>query len=134
MSENTKAEAHAGSFGLRAPFISSGIERGELAQLVAGAVRSMGEGIVGQGRTLIGHVKAFASVPGGSLQINLVDLDLGPEKEDRLPEGAIVEGEMRFMAAAVGLTDEELERIVKGSLEPLGLRLEMGILGHKHEH
>ncbi len=134
MKENTKDEAHAGSFGLRLLFTSPGIERGELAQLVTEAVRSVGEGIVGQGRTLIGHVKAFTSVPGGSLRINMVDLDLGPEKEDRLPEGAIVEGEMRFMAAAVGLTDEELERIVKGSLEPLGLRLEMGILGLQHEH
>ena len=134
MNENTKDEAHAGSFGLRVLFTTPGIEREELTPLLTEAVRSVGEGIVGQGRTLIGHVKAFASVPGGSLQINLVDLDLGPEKEDRLPEGAIVEGEMRFMAAAVGLTDEELERIVKGSLEPLGLRLELGILGLKHEH
>ncbi len=134
MNENTKDEAHAGSFGLRVLFTTPGIEREELTPLLTEAVRSVGEGIVGQGRTLIGHVKAFASVPGGSLRINMVDLDLGPEKEDRLPEGAIVEGEMRLMAAAVGLTDEELERIVKGSLEPLGLRLELGILGLKHEH
>ena len=134
MSENTKDEAHAGSFGLKLLFTSPGIERRDLAQLVTGVVRSVGEGIVGRGKTLIGHVKAFVSVPGGSLQINMVDLDLGPEKDDRLPGGPIIKGEIRLMAAVVGLTDKELERIVESSLEPLGPRLDMDILEHKHEN
>ena len=134
MSENTKDESHAGSFGMRLLFTSRGIERGELAELIVGAVRSMGNSIVAQKGMLIGHVKAFVSVPGGSLQVNMVDLDLGPEKEDRLPEGAIVEGEMKFMAAVVGLTDRELEKIVRSNLEALGPRLELGILGHRHDH
>ena len=101
---------------------------------MTGVIHSVGEGIVGRGRTLIGHVKAFVSVPGGSLQINMVDLDLGPEEDDRLPEGTIVKGEIRFMAAVVGLTDKELEQIVESSLEPLDSRLDMDILEHKHEH
>ena len=39
-----------------------------------------------------------------------------------------------FMAAVVGLTDRELEKIVRSNLEALGPRLELGILGHRHDH
>ncbi len=134
MSEDTKEEAHAGSFGLKLRFTSSGIERAELADLIVEAVRSTGVSIGNKRKFLIGHVKAFTSVPGGSLQVNLVDLDLGPEKDDRLPEGAITNGEVRFMAAVVGLSDHELEEILEGALEPLEERLELDIKEHKHEH
>ena len=134
MNEDTKVAAHAGSFGLKLLFTSPGIERGELADLVIGAVRSIGEDIGRRHRTLIGHVKVLLSVPGGSLRVNMVDLDLGPEKEDRLPDGPIVKGEIRLMAAAVDLTDEELEEMLENSLEPLQQELEVDILEHKHEH
>ena len=131
MNEDTKAAAQAGSYGRKLLFTTPGIGREELAYLITGAVRSIGDEIGRRRGMLIGHVKAFLSVPGGSLQVNLVDLDLGTEKNDRLPAGKIMEGEIKFMAAAVGVDDAALEEIFQNSLEPLRNKLEMGIMAHK---
>ncbi len=132
--ENTKAAAHAGSYGMKLLFTSPGIDGGELADLIIGAVRSIGDEIGRRRKMLIGHVKVFISVPGGSLQVNMVDLDLGPEKNDRLPADKITEGEIRLMAAVVGLDDATLEQIIQNGLGPLRHKLEMDIMAHMHEH
>jgi len=134
MSESSKDMAKAGSFGLKLRFRAPrGIYSGDLAALVVEAVRSMGSEVERR-RALIGHIKVYLTVPGGSLKVNLVDVGLGPEKEDALPPGTVDQGEIRFMAALVGVTDHEVEHLIEESLEPLQEKLEVDILEHKHEH
>ncbi|NLK24999.1 MAG: hypothetical protein GX307_00255 [Euryarchaeota archaeon] len=135
MSENSKEMAGASSFGLRLRFQSpKGMGREELATLVVRMLRSMGEAVDQTGRALIGHIKVFLTVPGGSLKANLVDLDLGPETENDLPGELIESGEIRYMAAVIGLTDEEVEQLMEGSLGSLQHKLKIDVLEHKHEH
>ena len=132
MNDDTKEEAHAGSFGLRLAFKSTGIERKELNNLMTGTILSLGKDIDDYGKTLIGHIKAFISVPGGSLRINMVDLKIGPGTDDRLPEGNISEGEIRLMVAAIGISDKELKRLSQKSLEPMSRMLRLEVQTHEH--
>lgn len=135
MTESSKDIARAGSFGLKLRFRSPrGIYSEDLAALVVEAVRAMGEEVGRRKGALIGHIKVFLTVPEGTLKVNLVDMGLGPEKEDALPKGTVERGEMRFMAAVIGVTDHDVEHLIEESLEPLQRKLEVEVLEHKHEH
>jgi hypothetical protein len=65
--------------------------------------------------------------------VNLIDTDLGPETLNRLTSPEVKEGEIKFMAALVGLGDEDVEEIMEDSLEILDGRLELEMEEHDHD-
>lgn len=135
MTESSKDLAGAGSFGMKVHLHSRrGIHGEDLADLVVRTIARMGELVVERRGNLIGHIKAFLRVPDGTLQVNLVDPGLGPEKIDELPRETIVEADMKFMSALVGLSDRDVEDLMEKSLEVLQEKMEVEVREHHHEH
>lgn len=135
MSENSKELADAGTFGLKADFHAHpAISPPELIGLMEGMLKSVGQKVMEAKGFLLGHIKAFVTTPRGTLKVNLIDIDLGPEVLDRLGPDSIDSGEIKFMAALVGLEDEDVEEIMEDSLEILDGRLELEMEEHNHDH
>lgn len=132
--ENTKDEADAGSFGMLVKFHSEeGVQTSKLASLMDDVLLNVAEEIVKEKRHLMGHIKAFVTVPDGTLKLNIIDLDLGVESVNHIKGDIVRSGEMRFMAAIVGLHDEDLEEIMEESVELLKPSFEVEIEGHEHD-
>lgn len=135
MSEDSKEAADAGSFGMKVHFHShDGMETGKFVSLVEDALTDVGKKVMEEHGSLIGHIKAFVTTDHGTLKVNLIDLELGPESLNRIQSPTVREGEMNFMAALVGLSDHRVEEIMEGSLEVLEGPLELDIEEHEHEH
>lgn len=133
--ENSKELADAGSFGMQFRFRAHGcMDVDRFIGLVEGALTEVGKRATKKRNMLIGHIKAFVSTEHGTLQVNLVDLKLGPDTVNRITTPTVHEGEMKFMAALVGISDHDLEEIMEGSLEELGENLDLEIEEHDHEH
>jgi hypothetical protein len=135
VSEDSKELADAGSFGMKADFHAHpSIRSEELARLMERLLKAVGDQVVQEKGFLLGHVKAFVTTPHGTLKVNLIDTDLGPEILNRLTSPEVEEGEIKFMAALVGLEDEVIEEIMEASLEILDGRLELEMEEHNHDH
>ncbi|WP_019176362.1 hypothetical protein [Methanomassiliicoccus luminyensis] len=133
--ENSKEMADAGSFGMKFRFHAHGsMDVDRFIGLVEGTLTEVGKRVVGKRRALIGHVKAFITTEHGTLKVNLIDMKLGPETVNRITSPTVHEGEMKFMAALVGISDHDLEEIMEASLEELGKSLHLEIEEHDHEH
>lgn len=135
MSEDSKELADAGSFGLKADFHAHpAIPSKELVALMEKLLKDVGTKVMEEKGMMIGHIKTFVTTPQGTLKVNLIDMDIGPETVDRLSAPTVEKGEIKFMAALVGLDDHEVEEIMEYSLEVLEDRLELEIEEHEHDH
>ena len=135
MSEDSKELADAGSFGMKANFHAHpAIASKDLVALMEAALKEVGTKATEEKGMLIGHIKAFVTTPQGTLKVNLIDMDLGLETIDRLSAPTVEKGEIKFMAALVGLDDHKVEELMEHSLKMLKERLEIEIEEHKHEH
>ncbi len=133
--ENSKELADAGTFGLKADFHAHpAIASKDLVALMERLLKDVGTRVVEEKGMLLGHIKAFVTTDRGTLKINLIDMDLGPETLDRLSSPTVERGEIKFMAALVGLEDHEVEDIMEDSLGILENRMELEIEVHEHEH
>ncbi|MBI0583338.1 MAG: hypothetical protein ISF22_03820 [Methanomassiliicoccus sp.] len=134
MSDDSKELADAGTFGLRAEFHAHpAVGKEEMASLVEGLLMAVGKRVTEEKGMLLGHVKAFVTAPDGTLKVNLIDMDLGTDTLNRL-SSPVEKGELKFMAALVGLDDEEVEDIMEDCLEALEDRLGLEIEEHEHDH
>lgn len=135
MSEDSKELADAGSFGLRADFHAHpAIPSKELVTLMETLLRDVGTKVMEERGMMLGHIKAFVTTEQGTLKVNLIDMDIGPETVDRLTSPTVHKGEIKFMAALIGLDDHDVEDIMEDSIEMLEERLELEIEEHEHEH
>ena len=135
MSEDSKELADAGSFGAKIHFHArQPLSADRFASLIEETLTEVGKRVMAQKGSLLGHIKAFVTTPGGTLKTNLIDLELGPESLNRITSKTVDEGEMKFMAALVGLTDHDVEEMMEESLEVLKGPLELEIEEHEHEH
>ena len=135
MSEDSKELADAGSFGMKFHFHAhEALPTVKFVSLVEDALTEVGKKVMEQKGSLLGHIKAFVTTPQGTLKSNLIDLELGPESLNRITSAEVNEGEMKFMAALVGLTDHDVEEMMEESLEVLKGPLELEIEEHEHEH
>jgi pheromone shutdown protein TraB len=135
MSENSKELADAGSFGLKAVFHAHpAIPSKELVSLMETLLRTVGTKVVEERGMMLGHIKAFVTTERGTLKVNLIDMDIGIETVDRLTSPTVDRGEIKFMAALVGLDDHDVEDIMEDSLEILEDRLELEMAEHEHDH
>lgn len=133
--ESSKELADAGTFGLKADFHAHpAIASKDLVALMERLLKDVGTRVVEEKGMLLGHIKAFVTTDRGTLKINLIDMDLGPETLDRLSSPTVERGEIKFMAALVGLEDHEVEDIMEDSLDILENRMELEIEVHEHEH
>jgi len=135
MSENSKELADAGSFGLKFDFHArEGIPTPRFATMIEDVLTEVGKNVVAKHGSLLGHIKAFVTTPHGTLKVNLIDLELGPETLNRISSPEVEEGEVKFMAALVGLSDRDVEEIMEDGLEALEGPLDLDIEEHEHEH
>gem|GEM_PF-845438 len=135
MNEDSKELADAGSFGLKADFHAHpAIPSKELVALMEALIRDVGTKVTEQRGMLLGHIKAFLTTEQGTLKVNLIDMDIGPETVDRLASAAVDKGEIKFMAALVGLDDHDVEEIMEDSIQVLEERLDLDIEEHEHDH
>jgi hypothetical protein len=135
MNEDSKELADAGTFGMKVDFHAHpSIGSEELAGLMEKLLMTVGERVVEEKGFLLGHVKAFVTTPQGTVKVNLIDTELGPETLNRLTSPEVRGGEIKFMAALVGLGDGDVEEIMEESLEVLDGRLELEIDKHDHDH
>ncbi len=133
--EDSKELADAGTFGLKADFHAHpAIPSKELVTLMESMLRDVGEKVTKEHGMMLGHIKAFVTTAQGTLKVNLIDMDLGPETVDRLSAPMVEKGEIKFMAALVGLDDHDVEEIMERSLEMLEERLELELEEHEHDH
>lgn len=135
MSEDSKELADAGSFGMKVDFHAvDAIPTEKFVSMMEDVLTEVGKKVMEQHGSLLGHIKAFVTTPGGTLKVNLIDMELGPESLNRISSQSIAEGEIKFMAALVGLSDHDVEEIMEESLEALEGPLELEIEEHEHEH
>jgi hypothetical protein len=134
MMEDSKEEADAGSFGALIHFSPNGdLTTHQFVNIMEDALTQMAQKVMKKKGHLIGHIKAFVTLPNGTLKLNIIDLELGVETTNRINGDAVEEGEIKVMAAIVGLPDEDVEEIIEESLRPLSQFMEMEIEEHKHE-
>ena len=134
MNEDSKEMANTGAYGLKLSFHAHpAIPTEEFVSIMEGLLRSIGEKVTQKGYVLIGHAKAFITTKNGTLKVNLIDTDLGPESLDRLNSPAVEEGEMKFMCVLMKLTDHEVEEIMEEGLQELEDRMEITVEKHVHE-
>ncbi len=135
MSEDSKELADAGSFGLKLDFHShEDIPTERFVSMIEDVLTEVGKRVMEERGSLLGHIKAFITTPHGTLKVNLIDLELGPDSLNRISSSAVSEGEMKFMAALIGLSDHAVEEIMEESLESLKGPLDLEIEEHEHEH
>ena len=135
MSEDSKELADAGSFGLKLDFHShEEIPTERFASMIEDVLTEVGKRVMEEHGSLLGHIKAFITTPHGTLKVNLIDLELGPDSLNRISSKVVSEGEMKFMAALIGLSDHTVEEIMEESLEALRGPLDFEIEEHEHEH
>lgn len=134
MSEDSKEMANTGAHGMKLSFQAHpAIPTEEFVSIMEGLLRSIGEKVNGKGLILIGHAKAFITTPHGTLKVNLIDTDLGPESLNRLSSPDVKEGEMKFMCVLMKLSDHEVADIMEESLEDLKDRMEIKVEEHEHK-
>lgn len=131
MTENSKEAADAGSFGAEAHFHGS-VSKKELVEAARATVISTADEIVKKRGILLGHVKLFISA-NGTLKLNMVDPTMGIDIEDKLND-PVVDGEIKYMAAAMGVSDKELETIMTESLKSIDQTVKLNFKKHEHEH
>jgi hypothetical protein len=135
MSEDSKELADAGSFGLKLDFHShEGVPTDRFISMIEGVLTDVGRKVTESHGSLLGHIKAFVTTPHGTLKVNLIDLELGPESLNRISSPTVDEGEMKFMAALIGLSDHDVQEFMEESLETLNGPLDFEIEEHEHEH
>lgn len=131
MTENSKEAADAGSFGTEAHFHGS-VSKKELVEAARATVISTADEIVKKRGILLGHVKLFISA-NGTLKLNMVDPKMGIDMEDKLND-PVTDGEIKYMAAAMGVLDNELENIMIDSLKNVDNIVKLNFKKHKHEY
>jgi hypothetical protein len=135
MSEDSKELADAGSFGMKADFHAHpAIASKDLVALMENLLKDVGTKVVEERGMMLGHIKTFVTTEQGTLKVNLIDMDLGPETVDRLTSPTVEKGEIKFMAALVGLEDHDVEEIMEECLEILYDHMELDIEEHEHDH
>ena len=135
MNGGSKELADAGSFGLMFDFHApTAVPADKFILVLEDMLEEVGERVMEQRGSLLGHIKAFVTTPHGTLKVNLIDLELGPDTLNRLSSPSVSEGHVKIMAALVGLTDHEVEEMMEESLEPLHELLEFEVEEHEHEH
>lgn len=140
MNEDSKEMANTGAHGMKLTFHANpAIPTEEFVSIMEGLLYSVGEKVTGKGIILIGHAKAFITTPDGTLKVNLIDTDLGPESMNRLSSPKVKQGEMKFMCVLMKLSDHEVKEIMEDSLRELEDRMEISVekhehAGHDHEH
>ncbi len=135
MSEDSKELADAGSFGMKLNFqCHKEIPTEQFVSMIEDVLIDVGKKVMERRGSLLGHIKAFISTPYGSLKVNLIDLELGTDIVNRITSPSVDEGEMKFMAALIGLSDEELEELMEESLGALKGPLDLEIEEHEHGH
>jgi hypothetical protein len=135
MSEDSKELADAGSFGMKVDFHShEDIPTERFVAMIEDVLTEVGKRVMKEHGSLLGHIKAFITTPHGTLKVNLIDLELGPDSLNRISSNSVNEGEIKFMAALIGLSDHEVEDIMEESLEALNGPLDLEIEEHVHEH
>ena len=95
-------------------------------------VISTADEIVKKRGILLGHVKLFISA-NGTLKLNMVDPKMGIDMEDNLND-PVVDGEIKFMAATMGVSDKELETIMTHCLKDIDNIVKLNFKKHEHEH
>jgi hypothetical protein len=135
VSEDSKELADAGSFGLKFDFHShDGVPTEKFVKLVEELLNEVGKKVMAEHGSLLGHIKAFITTPHGTLKVNLIDVQLGPESLNRISSPIVKKGEMKFMAALVGLSDHDVEEMMEDSLDVLKGSLHFEIEEHEHDH
>lgn len=136
MSEDDSKElADAGSFGLKFDFhADQEIPTDSFIRMIENVLTEVGEKVIAERGSLLGHIKAFITTPHGTLKVNLIDKELGPESLSRISSPVVNKGEMKFMAALVGLSDHEVEEMMEDSLESIRDSLDFDLGEHEHEH
>ncbi len=134
MSEDSKKLSNSGSFGLKAHFHAHpAMPIDEFVTIMEGLLKEVGDRVVEEHGSLLGHIKAFVTTPQGTLKVNLIDTDLGPETLNRLT-APVHEGEIKFMAALMNVSDHDIEEIMEESLEDLEDLMDLEVEEHHHEH
>lgn len=131
MTENSKEAADAGSFGTEAHFHGN-VSKKELVEAARATVISTADEIIKKRGILLGHVKLFIS-SNGTLKLNMVDPVMGIDMEDKLND-PVANGDIKYMAAAMGVSDEELENIMMNSLKSIDQAVKLNFKKHEHEH
>lgn len=129
--ENSKEAADAGSFGVEAHFHGR-VAKQELIAAAQATVVSTAEEIIKKRGILLGHVKLFIAA-NGTLKLNMVDPDLGIDCEDNLAD-PVVDGEIKYMASAMGVADHELEAIMRDSIKKIDQLIKLNFKKHEHHH
>ncbi len=136
MEEDSKELANAGSFGASLHFHSHHpMPTNEFIRIMSEVVWSIGKSTTNPGSPIMGHIKAFISTPEGYLKLNLIDLDLGVEQTSTIKSESIKEGEMKVMAALMGVPDHRVQEAIGKSIEPLAKHFELELEEHEdHDH
>ena len=127
--------ADAGSFGVKVHFSSEKpVPTVVLINDMEEVLLRTGKRIVIQHGSLIGHVKAFVKTGSGSIRMNLIDVELGVDASNDVSEESIKNGDMNFMAAAIGVPDHDLEEIMEDCLQLLKKDFKIELEEHGHGH
>jgi hypothetical protein len=103
--------------------------------IVKEMLEKIGEKVIDQGATLIGHIKANVKVANNIMKANLIDLEFGVELSGNLPK-KVEKGEISLLAVVQGLTHEVVQEIVeKITHEILEFsQIKFELEAHKHEN
>ena len=136
MDEDSKGLANAGSFGASFHFHShEPMPTDEFIKIMSEVVRNIGLSTTKPGSPIMGHIKAFVSTPQGYLKLNLIDMDLGVEQTNTIGSASIKEGEIKVMAALMGVPDHKVEEAIGKNIMPLAKHFELEMDKHEdHDH
>ncbi len=130
MEQDSKALANAGSHGVRVHFeCVAPMTADDFGKYLGTGMLEMAGDLVSQG-AMIGHIKAFARGPEGTVKLNLVDPELGVDRSDTYGTKKVTAGEMNLMAVVVGADDCQVKDAVERFLR--GLEGQLRVLKVEH--
>lgn len=132
MIENSKEAADAGTYGTEAHFHDE-VSKDVLIEAAKNTIQSTADLIIEKRGILLGHVKLFISA-NGTLRLNMVDPSMGIDIDDNLND-PVSGGTIKFMAASMGVSDAELESIMKRAIDSINNVVKLNFKKHDHhEH
>ncbi len=137
MEEDSKELANAGSFGASLHFHSHHpMPTDDFVSIMSEMLRDIGKSTTKPGSPIMGHIKAFITTPQGFLKLNLIDMDLGVEQTTTIKGASVKEGEIKVMAALMGVPDHQVQKAIGESIKPLAKHFELELEEHEdhHEH
>lgn len=126
--EDSKDMARAGSAGMEWHLaLEKGADREEVRIIMEQWLSAISKELIG-GRPMLGHIKAVLRFADGWMRANLVDPRLSMDVEGEM-DGVLIEGDMKVMAALVGMSDREvMDGISRGTDEFLRQRSGMKVI------